>query len=765
MYAKLILRNVKRSAKDYLIYIVTLTICAALFYAFLSITSRYYHPQAGAEYDFTVLGDGMKLAILSITLLILFLIRYVNNYMLRRRQKEFAVQSVLGMEQHTISRLFFAETFLLGGVCTCAGILLGMFGSQLITALLLSQYDLPFRLSFMLFPDTALLTLCFFALSLLVIGLFNVRTLRRIKIIDMLAADRINDPQLGKSRYMPVVTVLHSVFLLITVLSGISNMRYYFDPRFPLPVWVMFYGVLLSPALAFVWPLIWLAAGACTARLQKRRWSLQTLLAVKLLFALLNICLFASVPRICFHYQISFGSSALGSDTGANRYLLFLLADLSYLICGLHYLAGSALNLWKEKRPAYTYSGQNLFFFGQIISRLTTTAKSMTLICLTLVLSLFLFLAAPALTGWAEGYLALRARYDVQISTSYNNVYEESDLPAGEDYELVSAFLEAHRIEKKSDCTFHLYLPRREEFHNRIKWDFPVVAISLSDYNALRAMLDYAPVSLGDTEFVTQWQSIATEEERETFLAEHAAVQTDAGTLTMAVIPDDTLPDGQKPLYYTEALGETLYNKYTDVLYVFPDAVCEQLLPVMRNRFLQTKTPIAYADALQLQEAFMAQYPEAPAGGEGVNYYLRTRTEQVNGTKASIFITHAAMLYGGIVLMVICLTILSLQQLLDASKYRCRFGILRKMGVEERDIEKLVIKQLGIWFGLPVTIAVLTVIVLAAFFFTTIRQQIDAYIGLGTLSAQVALTVLVLLILLVCYLISTWILFRNSVEE
>ncbi len=251
MYAKLILRNVKRSAKDYLIYIVTLTICAALFYAFLSITSRYYHPQTGTEYDFTVLGDSMKLAILSITLLILFLIRYVNNYMLRRRQKEFAVQSVLGMEQHTISRLFFAETFLLGGICACAGILLGMFGSQLITALLLSQYDLPFRLSFMLFPDTALLTLCFFALSLLVIGLFNVRTLRRIKIIDMLAADRINDPQLGKSRYMPVVTVLHSVFLLITVLSGISNMRYYFDPRFPLPVWVMFYGVLLSPALAF----------------------------------------------------------------------------------------------------------------------------------------------------------------------------------------------------------------------------------------------------------------------------------------------------------------------------------------------------------------------------------------------------------------------------------------------------------------------------------------------------------------------------------
>ena len=35
MYAKLVYRNAKRSAKDYLIDIVTLTICVTLFYAFL----------------------------------------------------------------------------------------------------------------------------------------------------------------------------------------------------------------------------------------------------------------------------------------------------------------------------------------------------------------------------------------------------------------------------------------------------------------------------------------------------------------------------------------------------------------------------------------------------------------------------------------------------------------------------------------------------------------------------------------------------------
>ena len=99
MYAKLVFRNAKRSVKDYLIYIVTMTICVTLFYSFLSISSRYYQPDIGSEYNFTILSDGMKAAICVITLFLLFLIRFVNHYMLRRKQKEFAVQSIMGMEQ------------------------------------------------------------------------------------------------------------------------------------------------------------------------------------------------------------------------------------------------------------------------------------------------------------------------------------------------------------------------------------------------------------------------------------------------------------------------------------------------------------------------------------------------------------------------------------------------------------------------------------------------------------------------------------------
>ena len=93
MYAKLIFKNAKRSVKDYLIYIVTMTLCVTLFYAFLSISSTHYHPTISAEYNISLLAGGMKLAICGISLLLLFLIHYVNRFMLRKKQSELCAQT------------------------------------------------------------------------------------------------------------------------------------------------------------------------------------------------------------------------------------------------------------------------------------------------------------------------------------------------------------------------------------------------------------------------------------------------------------------------------------------------------------------------------------------------------------------------------------------------------------------------------------------------------------------------------------------------
>ena len=736
MYAKLVLRNARRSIQDYLVYILTMTICVTLFYSFLSISSSYYNPDIGAEYDFTMLSDGMKLAICAVTLFLLFLIRFVNNYMLRRRQREFALQSIMGMEQRTIGRLFFAETFLMGLVSIAAGIFLGVFCSQFITAMLLTSYGKQYEITWTLFPDTVLLTVAFFVLSFLVVGLSNTRAIRKMKIIDMLTADRENGPELRKSRWIWMLTFLFEVFSIWMCITGVQKVLFYWDSRFALPVQLMFWGNILFPAISLLWPVLW--------ALRRKKGGFPVLLSGLLISAFLNTLVAASVPVLNSRYFLGLGGGAV------NQYLLFVLVDLIFLICALLYLVSSFIVAWKEGAPEHRYKDENLFFFGQIISKLSTTSKTMSLTCVTLVLAIFLFIAAPVLVGWASGYLDARSMYDVQIYSRYNDVYEEANLPQ-DDYDTVTDYLTDHSIETAYDCTFILYLPYRADFHDRVKYDFPVVAIALSDYNTIREMLGYEPIFLADDEFTTQWQAIATTDERDSFLRDHTQVQTDAGTLTLA-----------EQSYYEDAIGQTAYNSYTNVLFVFPDSVCAQLLPVMRNRYITTTDAISYDNARELEQVFTEQYPEL--ADTGVAYSIRLSTLQINSTRAGNFVLQAAMLYGAVVLMVICLTVLSLQQLLDAGQYRYRFSVLRKLGVEERNIRKLVLKQLGVWFGLPIVVAIGVSTVVIVYFLQTISAEISAYIGIDTLLLQIGTTVSILLILLVGYFVSTWILFRRSIE-
>ncbi len=735
MYAKLVFRNAKRSVKDYIVYLVTMTICVTLFYAFLSITSSYYHPDIGSEYDLTLLGDGLKAAICMITLLLLFIIRFVNNYMLRRRQKEFAVQSVMGMEQKNIGRIFFAETLLMGMLSIGAGIFFGVFGSQFITAMLLTAYGRTYRLSWTLFPDTVVLTVSFFMLSFFIVGMWNTRTIQKTRIITMLSADKENEPELKKSRWIFAAVILFALFTVWMLITGIEKRYFFYDSRFALPVRILFWGNILFPALTLLWSVF------CLVRKKKGG---SAPLSGLLMCAVLNAFMAAGVPALINKYELSLGDGTI------NQYLLFVLIDLMFFICDLIYLASSFIVTWKEKSPEHRYHKEALFFFGQIASKLDTTSRTMTIICATLVMAIFLFIAAPVLTGWSSGYLDIRSMYDVQVYAIYNDVYEEENLPQ-DNYEIVTSFLAGHRIAIANDCTFNRYLPDKDDFHNRQKYDFPVVAVSLSDYNFIREMLGYAQISLAENEFTTHWKAIATEEERNRFLKMHTSVATDAGILTIS----------QKP-YYQEAIGETVYNTYTKLIYVFPDNVCEKLLPVMRNRYIITAEKITYEDAYRLEKLFAAEYPEETENGAA--YGVRFRTLQVNRAIADNFILEAAMLYGAIVLMVICLTVLSLQQLLDAGQYKYRFCVLRQLGVEETRIGKLILYQLGVWFGLPVIVAVAVSAVVTACFIQMISAEISAYIGFSTLLPQIGTTMGILAVLFICYFLSTWMLFMRSVR-
>ena len=80
--------------------------------------------------------------------------------------------------------------------------------------------------------------------------------------------------------------------------------------------------------------------------------------------------------------------------------------------------------------------------------------------------------------------------------------------------------------------------------------------------------------------------------------------------------------------------------------------------------------------------------------------------------------------------MVICLTVLSLQQLLDAGQYKYRFSVLRKLGVEEKHIGKLILQQLSVWFGLPIITAIIVAAVVIAYLSKPYQQKFQPISGL-----------------------------------
>ena len=65
---------------------------------------------------------------------------------------------------------------------------------------------------------------------------------------------------------------------------------------------------------------------------------------------------------------------------------------------------------------------------------------------------------------------------------------------------------------------------------------------------------------------------------------------------------------------------------------------------------------------------------------------------------------------------------------------------------------------------LPIIVAIIVAAVVITYFIQTVSAEISTYIGFTALMLQIVATVGILLLLLICYFISTWVIFRRSVN-
>lgn len=229
MLCKLAWGNVRRAGRDYLVYLLTLTLGVTVFYAFNTVSMQVDIAGIDEEGLAQVMGSMLGYLTYFLAGVMAFLMVYANNFIMKRRKKEFGLYQVLGMGRGRVATIMALETVIVSVVAFVAGIVLGVGLSQLMTFFTASLFktqiaNFHFFFSAHAFNLTLACMLVMFVLTLLL----NLRAVRRTKLIELMGAERRNESIKTRNPWIAI-----AIFAVGVVLVGVAYYRLLRD-GFPL---------------------------------------------------------------------------------------------------------------------------------------------------------------------------------------------------------------------------------------------------------------------------------------------------------------------------------------------------------------------------------------------------------------------------------------------------------------------------------------------------------------------------------------------------
>ena len=265
MLAKLALRNVRRSARDYALYFVTVALGVAVFYAFNTVNDQ------AILLDALSAGSLRMLALLNMMLRLLsgvvvcvlgFLVVYANRFLIRRRRREFGTYLVLGMSAWRVSRVLLYETMMVGLASLMVGLGLGLALSQVLsfaTAALMGSTMTKYH--FVASPDAALFTIACFAAIFIVSALIGILYVRRCRLVSLLSVHQANEGRVKVNMRVRALAFATSLVVLGCAYWQLAvNGMIEIDAHFAAATVLMIFGTFLF---------FWGVAGFAVALLQR----------------------------------------------------------------------------------------------------------------------------------------------------------------------------------------------------------------------------------------------------------------------------------------------------------------------------------------------------------------------------------------------------------------------------------------------------------------------------------------------------------------
>ena len=215
MLSKLAFRNAKRSIRDYIVYLITVILSFSLIFAFnLIVFSEEVQNLSSIMKNF-------KIAVIVVSVIVVFVIGWLINYtmkfMFSKRSKEFGTYMMLGIEKKDIMKMFLVENILLGMFAFVISILVGYIFSNLLIAVIMNIFELPFQVNFVFSWQPFVLSISYFVAIYLFALLKTSLRMRKMKIYDLLYWDKQNEDRVFKNN--KTKKILFVIFVALGILA------------------------------------------------------------------------------------------------------------------------------------------------------------------------------------------------------------------------------------------------------------------------------------------------------------------------------------------------------------------------------------------------------------------------------------------------------------------------------------------------------------------------------------------------------------------
>ncbi|MDH5064482.1 ABC transporter permease [Clostridium perfringens] len=673
MYFKLAFKNIKKSYKNYVIYFLTLIFGICIFYTFNSIESQSVMMELNEQKQSAFMMAEQLIGYFSVFIAFVlgFLIVYANNYLIKRRKKEFGIYMTLGMENGSLSKMIFLETLFIGAISLGIGVVLGIMLSQALSVLTayMFQVDLT-EFQFVFSPLGFKRTVLCFSIIYLVVLIFNFISARKIKLIDLLTASKRNEKPTIKNLWVSVILFLVSVGILGTA----------------------YYKVI--------------------------------------------------------HDGIAFASfNALG--------LPILLGCIGTFIF-FYSLTGFFLKVIQGNKKFYLRD-LNMFVMKQISSKINTTFVSLSFICLMLFLAICTFSGGLGINRAINADLKDLTKFDVTFwsnsGENIENLLKEKNIDisniAKEDSNMVmydSGVKYSNFLSKERMTAMKNYFP--------VANDNDILVIGENGYNNTLKLLGKEPVNLKENKYL----AVGNIDEMKKWVNE----SLENGNIDqMKKLVNKSSENGKKINISGKTL-EPANKKYENInLYNFT-MKGDILILVVKDSLLEGLKPVSSRFNMMLKDNSNTKEELESIRDQLVESQVYSITKkEIYDNAAGLGATMAYLgIYLGLIFIITSAVVLAIQQLTESTDNVERYRLLKEIGVDQKMINKAIFTQVGVYFMLPLSLAIVHSIV-----GLKISSTIVGVFGNASIMPNIIITAIIFVIIYGGYFLATYLGAKKNINE